>query len=209
MSLNLHQKPALEGGDPNRFAVRLEFLPNLDPGFALPEEDSSWGRLQIWAGGVNLCEHVDRGEVRKSVEWYLLPLLEWFVESWDALFHEQRPPVSNAGASAWESLAETFRPERFDKPDGWDTAAEEVNRSWASRHCLRTARAGGLFPDVVVRRWRDEVEISWGESPLAGAPEGFRFLHAGSPAHPSVLTLPDRGRLMGHCHSNPREPIYE
>lgn len=177
VSLKLHQQPALEAGDPNRFAFRLEFLQNLDPGFATPEEDLSWGRFQIWAGGRNLCEHIDRGEVRKGVEWYLLPLLEWLTETWDYLLHEQRPPVWNAGDTAWLSLAETNRPEQFDLPTGWNTSAEEANSAWTTRHCLRSCRSGGLFPDVVIRRWLHEVELSWGESPVAGAPEGFRFLH--------------------------------
>jgi Zn-dependent peptidase ImmA (M78 family) len=177
VGLKLHQQPAVEAGDPNRLAFRVEFLPNLDPGFAPPEEDLSWGRFQIWAGGRNLCEHVDRGEVRRGVEWYLLPLLEWLTENWDCLLHEQRPPASNAGATGWLSLAETDRPERFDLPTGWNLAAEEVNSTWTARHCLRSCRSGGLFPDVVIRRWMQQVEVSWGESPLAGAPEGFRFLH--------------------------------
>ena len=177
MRLNLHQQPALEGGDPARFAFRLEFLANLDPGFATPEEDLSWGRFQIWAGGRNLCEHVDRGEVRKGVEWYLLPLLEWLASDWDCLLHEQRPPVSNAADTAWMSLAQTNRPERFDLPTGWNTAADEANSAWAARHFLRACRSGGLFPDVVIRRWLRDVEVSWGESPVAGAPDGFRFLH--------------------------------
>jgi len=203
MSLNLHQRPALEAGDPNRFALRLEFVPNLDPGFAAPEEDLSWGRLQIWAGGANLCEHVDRGEVRKSVEWYLLPLLEWFAESWDPLFHEQRPPVSNAGESAWQSLAETNRPDRFERPDGWDSSADEAHTFWTSRHCLRAPRSGGLFPDVVVRRWRDEVEFSWGESLQAGAPDGFRFLQSSGFARldPEAVAKPLHDVLRGAAES--------
>ena len=94
MSRKIYEHPAFEAGDPNQFAVRVEFVPNLVPGFATPEEDLSWGRLQVWAGGRNLCEHLDRGEVRKAVEWYLLPALEWFAEAWDFLLHEQRPPVS-------------------------------------------------------------------------------------------------------------------
>lgn len=178
MSLKLHEHPALEAGDPNHFAVRVEFVPNLDPGFATPEEDLSWGRLQIWAGGRNLCEHVDRGEVRKALEWYLLPSLEWFAQAWDFLLHEQRPPVSNSGETAWESLAQTNRPERFDRPGGWDFEADQTNAAWTANHCLRTSRAGGLFPDVVIRRWRHEVELSWGETPVAGAPDGFRFLQS-------------------------------
>ena len=143
MSLKLHQRPALEAGDPNQFAMRVEFVPNLDPGYATPEEDLSWGRLQLWAGGRNLCEQVDRGEVRKSVEWYLLPLLEWLAGSWDYLLHEQRPPVSNAGDTAWQSLAETYRPERLDRFNGWDSEADEAHEVWTARHCIRTARFGG------------------------------------------------------------------
>lgn len=177
MSLKLHQRPALEAGDPNQFAVRMEFVQNLDSGFATPEEDLSWGRLQIWVAGRNLCEHVDRSEVRKAVEWYLLPTLEWLAESWDFLLHEQRPPVSNAGETAWQSLAETNRPERFERAGNWDMIADEAHTLWTSHHCLRTSRFGGLFPDVVIRRLRDEVEFSWGEAPQVGAPDGFRFLH--------------------------------
>ena len=192
MSLDLHELPALEAGDANQFAVRLEFIPNLDPGFATSEEDLSWGRLQIWAGGRNLCEHVDRGEVRKALEWYLLPTLEWFAQSWDFLLHEQRPPVSNSGETAWQSLAQTNRPERFARLGGWDFEADQANAAWAANHCLRASRSGGLFPDVVIRRWRHEVELSWGESPLPGAPDGFRFLHGSGTARisPDAVARP-------------------
>jgi Zn-dependent peptidase ImmA (M78 family) len=192
VSLNLHEHPALEAGDTNQFAVRVEFIPNLDPGFATPEEDLSWGRLQIWAGGRNLCEHVDRGEVRRALEWYLLPTLEWFAQAWDFLLHEQRPPVSNSGETAWQSLARTNRPERFDGLDGWDFEADQANAAWTANHCLRTSRSGGLFPDVVIRRWRHEVELSWGESPPAGAPDGFRFLHGSGKARitPDAVARP-------------------
>ena len=187
MSLKLHQRPAVESGDPNQFAIRMEFVPNLDSGFAMPEEDLSWGRMQIWVAGRNLCEHVDRSEVRKAVEWYLLPVMEWLTESWDLLLHEQRPPVSNAGESAWHSLAETNRPERFERAGNWDRVADEAHTLWTSHHCLRTSRFGGIFPDVVVRRLRDEVDFSWGETPQVGAPDGFRFLHGAG----KTLVTPD------------------
>jgi Zn-dependent peptidase ImmA (M78 family) len=35
---------------------------------------------------------------------------------------------------------------------------------------------------VVIRRLLDDVEFSWGEAPLAGAPGGFRFLHGSGTA---------------------------
>ncbi len=177
MNLNLHQRPALQMGDPDKFSVRIEFVPNLDPGFASPEEDLSWGRMQIWIAGRNICAHVDRSEVRTALEWYLLPMLEWWTESWDFLFHEQRLPVSNAGDTAWKSLAETNRPERLERAGTWDADADEAHTLWTSHHCLRVCRFGGLFPDLVIRRLRDNVEFSWGESAQVGAPEGFSFLH--------------------------------
>jgi Zn-dependent peptidase ImmA (M78 family) len=172
--------------------MRVEFVPNLDAGFASPEEDLSWGRMQIWVAGRNLCLHVDRSEVRKAVEWYLLPALEWLTESWDFLLHEQRPPVWNAGETAWQSLAVTNRPERLERAGSWDAAADEAHTRWTSHHCLRASRFGGLFPDVVIRRLRDEVEFSWGEAAQVGAPDGFRFLHGSGTANvpPEAVATP-------------------
>ena len=191
MRLNLHEVPALEAGDANQFAVRVEFIPDLT-GSATPEEDLSWGRLQIWAGGRNLCEHVDRGEVRKALEWYLLPTLEWFASAWDFLLHEQRCPVSNSGETAWQSLAQTNGPERFDRPSSWDFEANQINAAWTANHCLRASRCGGLFPDVVIGGGGTKSSCPRGESALAGAPAGFRFLHGSGKARipPEALARP-------------------
>ena len=60
-------------GDKKKFAVEIEFCSDPDAGkFALPEDGLSWGRLDLWVDGRNLC---DPG----GVTWYLLPLFEWFV----------------------------------------------------------------------------------------------------------------------------------
>jgi len=177
VSLTLHDRPAIERGDTGRFALRIEFVPNLDPGYRVAEEDCSWGRLTIWARGRNLCEHIDRREVRSHVEWYLLPVLEWLAANWDFLLHEQRPPVANEGGSGWQSFATTNHPDRFEKPDGeWDESAAEENYQWGERHALRHCRSGGLFPDVVLRRRQHDLEVSWGPTPLAGTPDSFGFV---------------------------------
>jgi Zn-dependent peptidase ImmA (M78 family) len=176
MNIPLRSQPRIEFGDPQSFAFSLHFVNNLDKGFATPEEDLSWGRFQFWVNGHNLCEHIDQHEVWTSVDWYLLPLLEWLAESWDHLLHEQRLPGSNCGRDAWSSLRETRDPVNLMRTGDWNAEAAQVQTDWAARHNLRTARQGGLFPDVVIRRWLDEVEISWGPSPLAGAPAGFGFL---------------------------------
>ena len=41
------------------------------------------------------------------------------------------------------------------------------------RHGLHAAKEGGLFPDVVIRRFRDSVEVSWGPTWSEGRP--YRF----------------------------------
>ena len=49
---------------------------------------------------------------------------------------------------------------------------------WQQRHGARTARDGGIFPDVHIRRFRDKAEISWKSSHLAGA-DDVSFLATG------------------------------
>lgn len=166
-------------GDTSRFAIRLAFSPDPDEGRgATPDESLSWGSFQLWADGRNLCAHSEEGERIESTHWYLLPLMEWFARNWNALLHEERLPAKNEGGDAWTSLRGT----RFPPP------AADVNRAaawedrwqgWWSRHALRAASAGGLFPDVVFRRFRDAVEISWGDARNAGTPAGFHFLECG------------------------------
>jgi Zn-dependent peptidase ImmA (M78 family) len=162
-------------GDTSRFAIEVEFQRDPDAGqTALPEESASWGALRVWVDGRNLCEHFEAGDRVESVHWYLLPFLEWLVQNWDALLHEERLPMRNAGADAWSSLqATSFAPPAYGEVESNEW--ESVWWGWWRRHCLRACRDGGLFPDVAVRRWRDQIEVSWGAAPLAGAPEDFRF----------------------------------
>ncbi len=162
-------------GSTDVFAVRLGFMPDPDEGRAAgPEESASWGSLQLWVEDQNICTHIDQGEVLQSVHWYLLPFLEWLVDSWNPLLHEERPPNRNAGDSAVSSLEATRN-----APELAGEAAtivwEQEWFEWRGRHAVRTARAGGLFPNVLFRRLRDHIEISWAEEGLAGAPEGFQF----------------------------------
>jgi Zn-dependent peptidase ImmA (M78 family) len=111
-----------------------------------------------------------------SVGWYLLPLFEWFAKHWEPLFHEERPPVDVAGASAWKSLQNSRFP-----PAAKERSPEEASEwqqkwsTWWQRHALQACREGGIFPDIVFRRWREQIEISWGPTRVAGQPEHFQF----------------------------------
>lgn len=146
-------------GDTSKFAIRISFAADPDSGVASTAEESlSWGSFQIWVEGQNLCAHQYGEERVESVHWYLLPLLEWLIENWDPIFHEERLPNRNAAPSAQEALKLTYEsPLAFPNPDVWD----QNRYDWWSRHCLEAARFGGLFPAAYFRRWRDRLEISW------------------------------------------------
>jgi Zn-dependent peptidase ImmA (M78 family) len=163
-------------GDTSRFAFGVAFQKDPDDGAgATREEALSWGGIQIWVKGQNLCAHREGDALVEYAHWYLLPLFEWFSACWDYLLHEERLPLRVAGDNGWESLQETAK-----SPPALDEQGEELWeikwQQWWLRHSILACRQGGLFPDVMFRRWRDRVEISWGEKRLAGQPSYFRFL---------------------------------
>lgn len=161
-------------GDESHFAIRLALRPEPDPGYVDADLSSSWGGFQIWVEGKNLCAHADQGETLDSVHWYLLPLLEWLASSWDPLLHEERLPIEVGATTAIESLAASCAPS-LALPDDVAQEQEDTWFDWWSRHSVRAAREGGPFPDLVLRRWRGEIEFSWGGTPLAGS-DGLEFL---------------------------------
>jgi Zn-dependent peptidase ImmA (M78 family) len=167
-------------GDTSVFAFKISFSPDPDEGRAIdPAEAMSWGGFQIWVEGRNLCAHLEEGERLESTHWYLLPLMEWLASNWNPLLHEERPPVQNKADSAWESLQQTrFPPPAIEERQDDAAAWEETWHSWWTRHAILAAREGGLFPDIVLRRWRDQIEVSWGAVRGVGAPEHFQFLES-------------------------------
>lgn len=157
------------------FAIRLSFSPDPDQGVAInADEAASWGRLQLWVKGQNLCAHVDQGELLEGIHWYMLPLLEWLADVWNPLLHEERLPNRNVGDTAAESLSLTRNVPPLAAEIDIATWEEEWYE-WRRRHALRAARSGGLFPNIVFRRLHDYIEISWDDERSAGTPSGFRF----------------------------------
>ena len=167
------------GGDRAVFYCTVELRPEPEDAFASEGDAFSWGSLEWWAGGKNLCAHYEGTNLVPNVSWYLLPFFEWLAGNWDYLFHEQRPPVDYDGGNGWESLQASSLPYRFARLSDRDAlAAEEENHAWSCRHRLWSCREGGLFPDIVMRRDRDQIEVSWGSEPPAGAPADFRFVNS-------------------------------
>jgi Zn-dependent peptidase ImmA (M78 family) len=174
-------------GDRAIFQCRVDLSPEADDPYVTPEEAASWGSLELWAGGRNLTAHYEAGELLGTVSWYLLPVFEWLAEQWDFLFHEQRPPTAFEGDNAWASLDRTHHPDYFERFGAQADKVAEENYEWSRRHCLWSAGEGGIFPDIVIRRDRDEVEISWGAARPAGTPDHFFFANG-----PGVVRLPPR-----------------
>ena len=163
-------------GDTDRFALRMAFASDPDDGREIDSDVSvSWGGFQLWTKGQNLCAHQEEGERVDYVHWYLLPLLEWFASQWHPLMHEERMPVTNSEATAWESLRETRFPPTIELEQDRANAWESAWQGWWRRHAIRAARQGGLFPDVVMRRSGNEIEISWGDCRIQGMPSHFAF----------------------------------
>jgi Zn-dependent peptidase ImmA (M78 family) len=162
-------------GDTSRFAVKMAFAEDSSDLRIAPELAASWGSFEIWINGANLCAHIEEGEIVEAVHWYLLPLLEWLAANWNALLHEERLPVRNAGRDAVQSLYGTRFPALGSSLDR-ARADEQEWYDWRQRHAIHAARDGGLFPEVFLRRWEDQIEASWSNQSPPGSPEGFAFL---------------------------------
>ena len=161
-------------GDTSAFAIRIAFMDDPDEGQAASTDASlSWGAFQIWVNGWNLCAHLEEDERVESAHWYLLPLLEWFVDQWNPLLHEERLPCKVAD-EAWTGLGETrFPPPALNEAE--ESLWESSWHGWWSRHAIHGAHEGGIFPDVVFRRFQDRIEVSWGDSHSQGVPNHVAF----------------------------------
>ncbi|WP_081975573.1 ImmA/IrrE family metallo-endopeptidase [Modestobacter caceresii] len=162
-------------GDTSSFAIEMSLLDDgVDDSMVDPDERASWGALRIWMNGRNLCMHEEQGELLTGAHWYLLPVIEWFAENWDAIFHEERLPFGNltdrASRASLEADRRTFG---LDGQPDWD-AMERVYE-WRRRHSLRAAAEGGLLPDLWLRRRQDALEVSVGLVRDPGTPSHFAF----------------------------------
>jgi Zn-dependent peptidase ImmA (M78 family) len=167
----------------NRLQFEIGFEEDPDNGVAASlEESASWGWFKITVDGVNLCQYVANSELSDRVSWYLLPMLEWFVGNWDSLLHEIKMPSAFADAISARHGFRSFNPYKNIDDDDIGLSErysehEEVRVfEWAERHALRTSADGGIFPDVFLRRFRNEIELSWGHSRVEGAPSDLRFV---------------------------------
>lgn len=176
-------------GQRDQFAIKLSIFPDPDDGKGASEADAAtWGSLELWVNGLNLCQHREQEISIDSVQWYMLPVLRWLIDKWDFLLHEERLPGRNADRDSWLSMRQTMdAPAAL--PELQAEAWEVSWHLWWQRHSLLACREGGLFPNVFIRRFRDQIEFSWGPTTLAGAPGHYEFFasHGYARVDPQVV----------------------
>lgn len=165
-------------GDPGRFEIALAWLDDADPVARRPAGHGwSMGALQITIAGTNITESRAGDDVTPTpfVGWYLSPFLHWLATNWADLLHED----DFAWAERTAQPAAIACRRALDLHRGSKTASgrEAYRRiqSWFFRHGLRAASAGGFFPDLFIRRFEDDIELSWAPSVIPFAPKDFAF----------------------------------
>ena len=132
------------------------------------------GELEVTAAGVNLTASVLDGHRQSHVGWYLSPVLGWLAENWTALMHEERFSWHDrSGAPAADACRHSLQWTAADDPHGEETWCSA--QAWYKRHGLRSAAMGGIFPDLFIRRFADDIELSWSGLPVEFVPAGLAF----------------------------------
>ena len=162
-------------GNRARFAIEVRWIDDEEPRELRPSHGGwSTGELRLTVGHHTLTRNELFGEQSDTIKWYLLPVFEWLAKNWVSLLHEERfawheNSAAPAATAAFLALRRSIEDESSD-----DLHFDNV-RAWWRRHSLRAADPSALYPDIVFRRLRDEVEISWtGRQPIH-APDRFRF----------------------------------
>ena len=144
------------------FQVAVRWLRDPDPIRRRPAGHGwSMGEIEFLVSGQNLTESIIQDDRQPCVRWYLSPVLDWLVTNWVDLLHEEHfswPERSSMPAAVACSRALDFW------GSTWDLKGRQTYQqvqAWYQRHALRSAAAGGVFPDLFIRRCGDHVELSW------------------------------------------------
>lgn len=174
-------------GDPASFEIALRWVENDEPSRRWPAGHGwSMGDIEINVAGIPLTGSARNGERRTFARWYLSPVLDWFAENWATLLHEERfswpeksaAPAAIACRRSLQWIVDPYRAE---------TASNA--QSWYKRHGLRSAAAGGIFPDLFIRRLADDIELSWSGREAEYSPPGFRFESGAGQARLPVMVV--------------------
>ena len=181
-------------GNPAKIEIGIRWVDDSEPQGLRPARYGwSMGQLDLRVAGVSVAATTLNGKRQPYVGWYLSPFLDWLTTNWTALLHEERFPWPNRGSAPAAIACNRALDEWIaaEDPPGQEHYAQA--QSWYFRHGLRTAAAGGIFPDLFIRRLADDIELSWSGAPMEFTPAGLAF-ESGSgqallPVHEVAETL--------------------
>ena len=168
--------PWVEFGSPATVRMGIRWVDDSEPPERRPAAYGwSMGQLRMHVASVNVTATRLGDEQQPYVGWYLAPLLDWLATNWVPLLHEERFPWPNpSGASAAVACNRAL--------EEWLTADDPQGRQhfadaqrWYFRHGVRSAAAGGIFPDLFIRRVADDIELSWSGAPMEFTQDGLAF----------------------------------
>ncbi len=162
-------------GNHERFQVGIKWVPESESVDYRPKHHGwSMGALVFTLAGENLMAHRIQNYFQDRLVWYLGPLLHWLADNWVPLFHEEHFPWPEQSEDAAAAVC-TRAIARFASVGPAATGSLNAAEAWYHRHGLASAASGGLFRDIFLRRFADDVELSWTTAPPPFAPEGFTF----------------------------------
>lgn len=165
-------------GDRARLEIAIRPSRHRDPMDRWPK-GYGWllGDFKLTVAGRVLTQHQrDERAPQDHVTWYLFPLFEWIAENWVALLHEEEFGWQERAVDAAATVVPRVLAESAGKGDDQAIQRYEAAQAWRCRHAMRAAAEGGIFPDLYIRRYLDSIELSWSDTPVPFAPDGFRFV---------------------------------
>lgn len=164
-------------GAPGLFEIAARWIHDEEPRERRPKT-SGWSMadLQITVGHQILTARRFEDGERNHISWYLYPVLDWLIQQWTWIFHEEAYSwdEKSGAPAAMASFAALGR--TIGSSDESERAEYRAIRGWWMRHALRAADSSALYPDICLRRVGDEVEISWSSRQPDFAPEGLSLV---------------------------------
>ena len=163
-------------GDPDGFEIAVRWTDDPDPAERRPSGHGwSMGQFELTVGRQLLTESTVQDSRQSSVTWYLAPIFDWLATNWVCLLHEEHfvwtDHTGSPAAAACRHALDHWR--RTRDPMGRETYRQI--QTWYHRHGLRSAAPGGVTPDVFIRRFGDEIELSWTDDPPPFSRDGLIF----------------------------------
>ena len=164
-------------GDPSRFEIAVRWAADGEPRARRPADHGwSMGDLRITVGNQVITTNQNAAAPQDHIAWYISPMFRWLARNWAALLHEEAFPWTERTPAPALVACHRAMDRSVAFEDGPGRKQYRDAQEWYRRHALRAGAEGGLFPDLFIRRFNDDIELSWSGAPPLFAPDGFVFV---------------------------------